>query len=122
MNNLNVNAENALILQKHELPTYARDFEVTARGRGFSILQLSYKYNLNISGEWPRFVLEPEVHKNSNKEFLHLIVCTSFVPDDLNEKSNMAVRTFIDAQSLNFKIQYILGNGSDIPKWVYLRH
>lgn len=88
---LNVNEQNALILQKNELPADARDFEVIARGRGFSILQLSYKYNVDVNGEWPRFTLQPEVHKNSNKDFLHLTVCTSFVPDDQADKSNMAV-------------------------------
>ena len=88
---LNINEENALILQKHELPSDARNFEITARGRGFSILQLSYKYNMNITGDWPRFVLEPEVTKESNKDFLHLKVCTNFVPDATAEKSNMAV-------------------------------
>lgn len=89
--NMNVNEENSLILQKHELPPSSRVFEVIARGKGFTILQLSYKYNLNVSGEWPRFVLEPEVNKNSNKDFLHLKVCTSFVPDNTADKSNMAV-------------------------------
>lgn len=88
---LNINEDNALILQKHELPSDARNFEVNAKGRGFSILQLSYKYNLNIAGERPRFVLEPEVTKNSNKDFLQLKVCTSFVPDATADKSNMAV-------------------------------
>jgi CD109 antigen len=89
--NLNVNEQNALILQKYEIPSYARGFEVTAKGRGFSILQLSYKYNVNVTGEWPRFIIDAKVHENSNKDFLHLIVCTSFVPDDSAEKSNMAV-------------------------------
>jgi CD109 antigen len=89
--NLSVNEKNALILQKYEIPSDARDFEVSARGRGFSILQLSYRYNVNVTGEWPRFIIEPQVHDNSNKDFLHLIVCTSFVPDDSADKSNMAV-------------------------------
>lgn len=89
--NLNVNAENSLILQKHEISSDARNFDLTARGRGFSILQVSYRYNLNVNGEWPRFTIEPKVHSNSNKDFLHLVVCTSFIPDDSAEKSNMAV-------------------------------
>lgn len=88
---LSVNAANSMILQKYELPPAARDFDVTATGKGFSILQLSYKYNVKDSGEWPRFVLEPEVSSDSNKDFLQLTVCTSFVPDDTAEKSNMAV-------------------------------
>jgi CD109 antigen len=89
--NLNVNEQNALILQKHEIPPSARNFQVTATGHGFSILQLSYRYNVNGTGEWPRFTIDPKVHENSNKEFLHLVVCTSFVPDDSADKSNMAV-------------------------------
>jgi CD109 antigen len=88
---LNVNPSNSLILQKHELPSNVKDIQVTATGQGFSILQLSYKYNLNINGTWPRFVINPQMHQNSNKDFMHLTICTSFVPDDLSNKSNMAV-------------------------------
>lgn len=89
---MNVNAANALILQKYELPSNSREFEITATGKGFTILQLSYKYNMNVTGAWPRFVLDPQVNQGlSNKDFLHLTVCTSFVPDAQNEKSNMAV-------------------------------
>lgn len=92
---LSVNAANSMILQKYELPPVARDFDVAATGNGFSVLQLSYKYNVKDSGEWPRFVLEPEVSGDSNKDFLHLTVCTSFVPDESAEKSNMAVMEVI---------------------------
>lgn len=89
--NLNVNEDNSLILQNYELPSSAREFEISAKGRGFTILQLSYRYNMNVTGAWPRFVLDPQVNRLSTKDFLHLTVCTSFVPDDLTEKSNMAV-------------------------------
>ena len=88
---MSVNEQNALILQKYEIPSNARDFEVIASGHGFSIMQLSYRYNVNVTGEWPRFVIDPKVHENSNKDFLHLVVCTNFVPDESTEKSNMAV-------------------------------
>ena len=80
-----------LILLKHELPPSSRNFDVSATGTGFAILQLSYKYNLNVTGEWPRFVLEPKVNEDSMKDFLHLTVCTHFVPDESADKSNMAV-------------------------------
>jgi CD109 antigen len=88
---ININAGNSLILQKHELSPDARSFEVTATGKGFSILQISYRYNLDDSGKYPRFVLNPKIQETSNKEFLHLSVCTNFVPDAQTEKSNMAV-------------------------------
>lgn len=88
---LSVNPGNSLILQKYDLPSNVKDIEVTANGRGFAILQISYRYNLNVTGAWPRFVLDPQVNRNSNKDFLQLTVCTSFVPDNFTEKSNMAV-------------------------------
>ena len=88
---ININAGNSLILQKYELSSDARNFEVSASGRGFSILQISYRYNLDDSGKYPRFVLNPKLESTSNKEFLHLSVCTNFVPDAQTEKSNMAV-------------------------------
>jgi CD109 antigen len=89
--NINVNFENAFVLQKFEMASNARHFDVSASGKGFGILQISYKYNLNHAEKFPRFVLEPKVEPTSNKEFLHLSVCINFVPDEQAEKSNMAV-------------------------------
>ncbi|CAG9811984.1 unnamed protein product [Chironomus riparius] len=86
-----LNDKNSLILQKAELPSSSRTFEVTANGTGFAILQISYKYNLDNAGKHPRFNLKPTVDTTSNKEFLNLKVCTNFVPDSQDDKSNMAI-------------------------------
>ena len=86
-----LNSGNSLILQKAELPSSSRTFEVTATGNGFAILQISYKYNLDKSDKHPRFNLKPTIDSTSNKEFLNLKVCTSFVPDSQDDKSNMAI-------------------------------
>jgi CD109 antigen len=88
---LSVNEENALVLQKHELPSDVRDFEVSATGKGFSVLQFSYKYNINETGEWPRFILEPKLNEDLNKNVLNLTVATNYVADVSSQKSNMAV-------------------------------
>ncbi|XP_053692791.1 thioester-containing protein 1 allele R1-like isoform X3 [Sabethes cyaneus] len=88
---MQVNAGNGMILQKFELPSNARKIDIKATGRGFAIVSLSYKYNMNVTGEWPRFVLDPQVNKNSNPDYLHLSVCTSFVPTVGQNSSNMAV-------------------------------
>lgn len=88
---MNVNKNNALVLQKIELPSNVKDITMKAQGRGFNIVQLSYKYNMNVTGAWPRFVIDPQVNRNSNQDHVHLTVCTSFVPDNLASKSNMAV-------------------------------
>ncbi|XP_062547426.1 thioester-containing protein 1 allele R1-like isoform X6 [Armigeres subalbatus] len=88
---MKVNAENNIILQKFELPPSAKDIDIKATGRGFAVVSLGYKYNMNVTGEWPRFVLDPQVNKNSNQDYLHLTVCTNFVPSAGQNKSNMAV-------------------------------
>lgn len=67
---------NRLLLQ---LPVNVRQVNVTATGRGFALLQLSYKYNLNVTGAWPRFTLDPQPNKNSHKDYLHLTVCTRYI-------------------------------------------
>lgn len=51
MASFNVNSDKALLYQKLELPKFVRNLEVTATGHGFSILQLSYQYNVNSNGE-----------------------------------------------------------------------
>ncbi|XP_050076546.1 CD109 antigen-like [Anopheles maculipalpis] len=88
---MSVNAENGMILQKFELPAAARNIEIKATGSGFAVVQLSYKYNMNVTGEWPRFVLDPQVNANTNPDHLHLSVCASFVPSAGQNVSNMAV-------------------------------
>lgn len=64
---------------------------ISATGSGFALLQVSYKYNTNVTGAWPRFTLDPQPNKNSNPDYLHLTVCTSFVPAGPYNQSNMAV-------------------------------
>ncbi|XP_037050047.1 CD109 antigen-like [Bradysia coprophila] len=88
---ININKHNALVLQTIEIPSSVRSINVKATGSGSALCQLSYKYNLNETSEWPRFVLDPQVNKTSNSDHLHLTVCTSFVPSGGVTQSNMAV-------------------------------
>jgi CD109 antigen len=83
-----VTTTNGLVHQKHEVPFYLQNFQVIAKGRGFSVFQLSY---MNSITEVPRFSIEPRVQGTSNKEFLYLVVSTNFIPDHFEDKSNMAV-------------------------------
>lgn len=87
-----VTKDNAMLYQSAELPSSVRQVNVTASGSGFAVLQVAYRYNLNVTGEWPKFVVDPQVNKNSNTDYLHLTVCTSYIPDSpaVNE-SNMAI-------------------------------
>jgi CD109 antigen len=85
-----LNELNALILQKFQLSSNVQKIEVKAKGRGFSILQISYKYNINDAVSSPRFLLDPKV-VTSDKNSMVLSVCVNFLPDKSVDKSNMAV-------------------------------
>uniref|UniRef100_A0A336LNM3 CD109 antigen n=1 Tax=Culicoides sonorensis TaxID=179676 RepID=A0A336LNM3_CULSO len=89
--NINVDPGNSLLLQSYLLPETIREVNFTATGKGVSLAQLAYRYNVNVTGEWPRFTLDPQVSRDSTKDHLHLTVCTSYVPLEENEISNMAV-------------------------------
>jgi CD109 antigen len=104
---IKVNKENALILQKYDLPSTIKDISLKASGRGFTIVQLSYKYNMNVTGAWPRFVIDPQVNRNSNQDHVHLTICTSFVPDTLSPKSNMAVMEVSFPSGFTFDVDTI---------------
>lgn len=85
-----LNSQNSMILQKHELSSLPKYFEINAFGTGLGLLQISYKYNLPIANQ-VRFTLTPKLMEASNKEFLHLSICTNFISDSFDNKSNMAV-------------------------------
>lgn len=58
---VNVNADNALVLQTIELPSDAASVHLTATGHGFALVQLSYRYNVNESDAYAAFTLHPTV-------------------------------------------------------------
>jgi len=62
-----------------QLPAKTRFVNVTASGKGFALVQVSYQYNLNVTGAWPLFTLDPQVDKNSNANHLQLSVCSGYV-------------------------------------------
>ncbi|XP_015122489.1 CD109 antigen isoform X1 [Diachasma alloeum] len=88
---MNINGANAMILQKHVLPKKTRVVNITASGNGFAIIQVSTQFNLNVTGAWPLFTLDPQVDKNSNENHLQLSICSGFVPTKESNESNMAV-------------------------------
>lgn len=79
--------DNAMVLQKFKLPPKTTQVEISAVGSGFAIIQVSRSYNLNVTGEWPLFKVDPQLFKNANQNRMQLTICSSFV----GEESNMAV-------------------------------
>ncbi|XP_050479205.1 thioester-containing protein 1 allele R1-like isoform X2 [Bombus huntii] len=88
---MNINPNNSMILQKQMLPKKTRLIGITATGNGFALVQITYKYNLNVTGAWPLFTLDPQVDKNSNANHLQLSICSGFVPTKEANESNMVV-------------------------------
>lgn len=94
---IRVNPENALVLQSHVLPKFARKVNFTAKGHGSAMVQLSYRYNLAEKDKQPSFKVTPTV-KDTPLQQLTLDVCAEFVPLDSNEPtkdSNMAVMEIV---------------------------
>ncbi|XP_068084683.1 CD109 antigen isoform X2 [Anabrus simplex] len=89
--NININKGNSMILQKQEIPSKVRELEISATGSGFAVVQVSYRYNVNVTGAWPRFTLDPQVDKNSDSNHLQLTICSGFVGSQETNESNMAV-------------------------------
>jgi CD109 antigen len=88
---ININSGNSMILQKQILPSKTRFVNITASGKGFVLVQVSYQYNLNVTGAFPLFTLDPQVDKNSNANHLQLSICSGFVSTEEANESNMAV-------------------------------
>ncbi|XP_018316790.1 CD109 antigen isoform X1 [Mycetomoellerius zeteki] len=88
---MNIRDDNFMILQKKMLPMKTRFVNITASGKGFVLVQISYQYNLNVTGAFPLFTLDPQVDKNSNANHLQLSICSGFVPTEEANESNMAV-------------------------------
>lgn len=88
---LQVNADTAVVLQQVQLPTAVRDVHVAANGKGFALVSLSYRYYVNETGAEPRFKIEPTVEAGLPSNALRLNVSTSFIPTPEAKTSNMAV-------------------------------
>ncbi|GJQ86520.1 hypothetical protein Trydic_g10420 [Trypoxylus dichotomus] len=92
-NNFSINKNTAIIVQEAKLGNEARVINITAEGKGIALVKVNYQYNMNVTGPWPMFTLDPQIDKNSNEHHLQLSVCTAFVSRNLSENSasNMAV-------------------------------
>lgn len=72
----------------HQLPANTRWVNVESTGTGVAIAQLSWGYNIEVTGAWPSFTLDPQLDRTSNTNQMTLSVCTSFYGGN---QSNMAV-------------------------------
>nr|BAR45594.1 thioester-containing protein 1 [Niponia nodulosa] len=85
---LTLDKDNAMVLQREELPPETRNVSIKAEGKGVGIVQITWSYNLDNKTQSPVFEITPTVKKASDDSF-DLIVCAVY--DDEDHSSNMAV-------------------------------
>ncbi|GAB6021604.1 CD109 molecule [Chamberlinius hualienensis] len=83
-----LNKENAMVLQREDLPPETREIDIKAEGKGVGIVQVTWSYNLDNRTQSPVFDITPKV-KQIDKDSFDLTVCAIYEGEDKN--SNMAV-------------------------------
>lgn len=73
----NVNEENILIYQSHQMPVTVRTIDIIANGHGFALFQLSYSYHINTTELNPSFKIQSKVLNGSNAAYLKLDICVT---------------------------------------------
>lgn len=86
--NLQVNPGNTMLLQRTELPADTEKIEISASGSGLAVMQVTYHYNVKVTGPRPAFSLDPQLDITTDTNRLRLTACTGYTAGN---ESNMAV-------------------------------
>ena len=86
-----VSSENPTTMQKRILPEETREVKLRATGNGLAVIEVGYQYNLNVTGAWPSFVVNPQVTKVSDSHHMQVTVCTHFIQNTTVANSFMSV-------------------------------
>ncbi|XP_071544262.1 CD109 antigen-like isoform X7 [Panulirus ornatus] len=86
--NLQITRDNTMLLQRVELPSDTEKVDLTASGTGVAVLQVTYHYNVRVTGPKPSFSLDPQLDRTTDTNRLRLTTCTGYTAGN---KSNMAV-------------------------------
>lgn len=106
-----IDETNALVLQTYDLLSTIRKVDISAKGRGVAVAQLSCKYYIDVKGESPRFEIDLKIKEDDKKNFVNITVCTSFIRIGDIDQSNMAV----------IEIEYPSGYTSDADNIDFLK-
>ena len=68
-----------LILHIFQLPEDTQTIDITARGQGVSLVQVTYKYNVKVTAPKPAFFLDPQLDRTTDTNKLRLVACTGSV-------------------------------------------
>ncbi|XP_063878059.1 thioester-containing protein 1 allele R1-like isoform X4 [Scylla paramamosain] len=87
--NLQVTSGNTMLLQRVELPSDTEQVKLSASGSGVAVVQVTYHYNLKVTGPKPAFSLDPQLDFSmSDTNRLRLTSCIGYTSGN---SSNMAV-------------------------------
>ncbi|XP_037809399.1 LOW QUALITY PROTEIN: C3 and PZP-like alpha-2-macroglobulin domain-containing protein 8 [Lucilia sericata] len=91
INEFSVNPDNALVLQQHELPKSVRLVNFEIKGSGYSLVQLSSRYNIKNDVDIKYFIMN--VNSSSyNDEEMDLHVCFTYQAlEAVNNNTNMVI-------------------------------
>ncbi|KAM7351081.1 uncharacterized protein ACRADG_004066 [Cochliomyia hominivorax] len=92
LNNFLINNDNALTLQQHELPRSVRQVNLEIHGNGYSLIQLSSRYNIKNDDNAKHFVMRirPTIY---NDEEMDLEICFTYhaLNQHISNSTNMVI-------------------------------
>ncbi|KAK7069614.1 hypothetical protein SK128_027475, partial [Halocaridina rubra] len=86
--NVQVTRENAMLLQRVEIPGDTDVIEISSSGTGVAVLQVTYHYNVHVTAPKPAFSLDPQLDSTTDSNRLRLTSCIGYTAGN---ESNMAV-------------------------------
>ncbi|RWS24130.1 thioester-containing protein-like protein, partial [Leptotrombidium deliense] len=112
---LQINKENALVLQEVIIPKKSTSVKITATGKGVCVAQLSYKYNVVKQTPKSHFDITYNIAPSNDLTGFHLNVCTKYLQGTASGMAVMQIHVpsgfIIDSDSLHDLKQKLNSHG-----------
>ena len=69
---MKIDSAQATVLNKRILPPDTREVKLRASGTGIGLVQVGYEFNVDVTGAWPSFVVNPQVFRPSTQDHLQV--------------------------------------------------
>jgi len=79
------------VIHRRILPPETREIKLRASGSGVALVQVGYRFNVDVTGAWPSFVVNPQVFRPSTQDHLQVTICANYIQGGSARQSNMAV-------------------------------
>ena len=71
---MKIDSAQATVLNKRILPPDTREVKLRASGTGIGLVQVGYEFNVDVTGAWPSFVVNPQVFRPSTQDHLQVLI------------------------------------------------